>query len=1003
MANSLFRFVTVRPPARIPPDEQPPKVLTHPVQPGAPTSIRGQSSFGEGGGRFLAALVEARSESDRAEMRRLSRTLIDSADFVSRREALSTPVRQIDVWLLTQHDRPSLNDLEAKARELLGDSIGAAVRSDAYASDRMRVADSLLATYLAAERRPRPRPDLTRAIRIFGLLEVAAADRNRLAGPGAIARALTATVVLPDDLYPLPRERSRRETDADSGPGGDSDEGLSHREDRVAAVQARLAEINTAIEDLVAAYNRDRLDDVPAEGSTGTLLDRPTSEMVGAEAPNRPTERRFRAPFLSAARQVELDVGTRRALSDVKIPLALVRVPSAVARLEAEAATISRSIQVAGESRPIVRIGNSFLPSEVILGTDVVIVEQPTLGLPGVCAPGLSDDPIQSPTTFPAGSVLSASLGDLMIVEQDLQRYELREIAHIENVLIGETKQRTHRVRQTVEDTLLIETEVTTETERDLQSTERFELQNETQQVIRDDTSREAGVTMSGSYGWVDFTADARYARETAREQSQASSSTYARDVTERAISRVQERVREQRTRRSVQEVEETNVHTLDNAGGQAHIVGIYRWVDKIYRAQLVNYGRRAMFEFVIPQPSAFLKFSASARPVERLNLVRPDPPGFCSVGNQFTPLRPQDIVGFGPFNYLYWAGRYHAATVDPPPPRFRIVATAFGERVGEVASATAETTIEMPPGYLARRAWLTGTPAAVDPGSANVVFRVYLGRHEASNFNFPVTLDEEDEIVPVAVVTAHVACYGFTIEIECERSTAAYEAWQQAVYSAVMTAYLERLAAYQDRLAALQIQQGSGQLGGRNAAANRQVEQTELKRAAISILTGQHFDSFDALRMTADPRGYPQLDLAETGLEGPFIRFFEQAFEWENMVYVFYPYFWGRKDTWARDAVLDDDDVVFGHFLRAGAARLVVPARPGFEEAVVSYLRHGWPIIDEADPAAGGRGRQQPRTLVDRRRGQESTGLQRNARTRDAGGRTGEPERRWHGHRLRR
>ena len=30
-----------------------------------------------------------------------------------------------------------------------------------------------------------------------------------------------------------------------------------------------------------------------------------------------------------------------------------------------------------------------------------------------------------------------------------------------------------------------------------------------------------------------------------------------------------------------------------------------------------------------------------------------------------------------------------------------------------------------------------------------------------------------------------------------------------------------------------------------------------------------------------------------------PYVRFFEQAFEWEHIVYFFYPYFWGWKPAW--------------------------------------------------------------------------------------------------------
>ena len=99
---------------------------------------------------------------------------------------------------------------------------------------------------------------------------------------------------------------------------------------------------------------------------------------------------------------------------------------------------------------------------------------------------------------------------------------------------------------------------------------------------------------------------------------------------------------------------------------------------------------------------------------------------------------------------------------------------------------------------------------------------------------------------------------YGFTVEIECERSTAAYEAWQQTVYSAVMTAYLERLANYQDRLAALQIQQGSGELGGRNPAVSRQLERTELKRSALSITHRPTLRQFRRAALSGRSTGLP-------------------------------------------------------------------------------------------------------------------------------------------------
>lgn len=55
-----------------------------------------------------------------------------------------------------------------------------------------------------------------------------------------------------------------------------------------------------------------------------------------------------------------------------------------------------------------------------------------------------------------------------------------------------------------------------------------------------------------------------------------------------------------------------------------------------------------------------------------------------------------------------------------------------------------------------------------------------------------------------------------------------------------------------------------------------------ELKKNCISIITDQHFDYFGAIEMGTN--NLPQIDIYESEGEGPYGRFFEQAFEWENM-----------------------------------------------------------------------------------------------------------------------
>jgi hypothetical protein len=77
---------------------------------------------------------------------------------------------------------------------------------------------------------------------------------------------------------------------------------------------------------------------------------------------------------------------------------------------------------------------------------------------------------------------------------------------------------------------------------------------------------------------------------------------------------------------------------------------------------------------------------------------------------------------------------------------------------------------------------------------------------------------------------------------------------------------------------------------------------------------------------------------------EAPIIRFMEEAFEWEQMQYVFYPYYWNSKNKWFGLALLEDSHALFAQFLRAGASRVVVPVRPGFERAFIYFLQTGQP-----------------------------------------------------------
>jgi hypothetical protein len=171
---------------------------------------------------------------------------------------------------------------------------------------------------------------------------------------------------------------------------------------------------------------------------------------------------------------------------------------------------------------------------------------------------------------------------------------------------------------------------------------------------------------------------------------------------------------------------------------------------------------------------------------------------------------------------------------------------------------------------------------------------------------------------------------------------------WQNEVYDKLMSAYDDQLAAYEAEQAGIKEktakQTKENKSGARNPAFNRSVEQRELQRVATEMLTKPF-----GIKMGSDfyHRGkcnVPQVDQNKKWeIYSSHVKFFEQAFEWKLMAYLFYPYYWADKCDWT-DLIQTQhtSDTIFEAFLQSGMARVVVPVRQGFEEAIDYYMETG-------------------------------------------------------------
>jgi hypothetical protein len=571
--------------------------------------------------------------------------------------------------------------------------------------------------------------------------------------------------------------------------------------------------------------------------------------------------------------------------------------------------------------------------------------------------------PQASGATLPAGPgpplVQPAGVADLLVVKQQIKRYDGAEIAHIENVLIGEKKSRAHRQLERTEETFMSETDNVRTRETELQTTDRFELNRETSRTIKDDQKLGVDLSLSGKYGpTIEFSSKFTMDTTTSKEESAKSSSRFAKDVMNRSLERITERVHEVRTRTIIRETEETNLHEFDNKTS-SHISGIYQFLDKVYETQVFNYGVREMFDFMIPEPASFLWY-VDQNPTLELKLPPPPSP---------LPTLYPDASYLTENNALQLAAEF-GAEIDPPPLPLILVpaATKHGEdnaSEGGQPRSVYQADLTIPAGYRLLWAKVTGLAVtdndpviAVGMGGQQVLWRPPSSQRVGLSSGFALAFGPDEYLwfseapyeigreskLQVSIIAYETNIYSVNLVLVVMRTEEAMRQWKLSVYHKIRSAYDDRRREYEQKVAELTSEamaraERENQLPfGAPPAMSLRIITTELKKHCISLITQQWYDAFNA---TLDGQP-PTFDLVDAVAEGSYIRFFEQAFEWDQLQFVFYPYFWARKSTWVKRFTRQDIDPQFLDFLRAGSARVVVPVRPGFEVAITHFMETG-------------------------------------------------------------
>ncbi|MCA3283606.1 MAG: hypothetical protein ING16_12115 [Roseomonas sp.] len=637
----------------------------------------------------------------------------------------------------------------------------------------------------------------------------------------------------------------------------------------------------------------------------------------------------------------------------------------------------------------------------------------------------------------PFNPIRPAGIGDLMVVRQTFLGYRAGEIARVETVMAGESKVRTLRRLDRSEDVQGFTFAEDSETSTEIASAERFELKRETEQVLKTDVT--AGLNASVSYTGtpVVSTVSVNASLAVGRSESDKVAESFARDVTEKALSRVQRRASQTRSRSLIAEAEDTAVHTLTAAAAPAHVNGFYRWIDKVYRAEVRNYGRRLMFELIVPEPAAFHVQSRLLAHVATLDLpehpVRPPP-----VTPNTSPTAILGVSQAADITEAKWAELNALYFLDHLPPP---VAAIEGVPILNKEGATSFTkfTSYFDGGFKTDWFWdcsVLDRPAGYTPSAIRVQgSAVFRGKNEnVENWKNTLAIDidsislvakTEEQFVNVGydehrplptgftlndrfkvdVRTKTCDRFNLTLSVDFQRDAATLAAWRTAVYAELVTSRLRKqennkpvpdpeILAYFKALKDVKRASAREVLQGGSSAANRRRMEQELKRLAINEFTrefdvqpnddqvttinsmgempfrgGYHYPrlkltpgSFDKTETGASfdspdrpLTGYAAPDVGLSRAKAPHIQFLEHAFEWTNLSYVFYPYYWATPPKWVELLDREDDaDPAFTEFLQAGAARMLIAVRPGFEDAVMHYLATREPWDGGAVPVIG-------------------------------------------------
>lgn len=516
-------------------------------------------------------------------------------------------------------------------------------------------------------------------------------------------------------------------------------------------------------------------------------------------------------------------------------------------------------------------------------------------------------------------------IADLRVVETETVGYVPGEIAHVNNTQAGEKHLReTRRLKRTESfDSYLTDEETFRET--DSQSTEKFSIENISSDVQMKANEISIYTSASGSFGPVSASVDVGFSNSNSSINSSVVAQKEAKEVFERVVDRVSKRVRSERSTLTIDEFEEKVIHEIDNStsGTKSYV---YRWLNKLIRGTLKNYGKRLIFEFDIVHPAHYY-LSRSIKEIP--SLVIPEDPRKASVGGN--PVLTIDNITRD--NYHIWATLYKINIEQPPAAKVIVSETLNGTQ-----ATTTSKMVPIPDNYFCYSAKASSyyydymVPAYL---VCTVGLWDFASWGNGGSFfwnNLQMWCAGETKQIPISISAGDKGFY-VNIEIECHLSQEAYKAWKITTYNSIISAYEDLVNRTEQEFAIFDPNNP-----GINPLKKDQKVKEEIKRETIrKMFRCNPFWLKDNFVVGTE---YQPVCCSDA-TNAQKVKFIETAFDWENMTYQLHPYFYSDKNNWAELLDLTDDNPHFEAFMQASYATVRVPVHRDElkERAAINFL----------------------------------------------------------------